>query len=87
MQPEILRDMMQASTQTDAADPGHRPLTPVQTRMLALLAEGNTSKEIANLMNVTTASVNHNLERASQRLGTRHRTEAVARALRLGIIT
>jgi len=87
MQPEILRDMMQASTQADGPEPGYRSLTPVQTRMLALLAAGNTSKEIANLMNVTTASVNHNLERASQRLGTRHRTEAVARALRLGIIT
>lgn len=87
MQQEILRDMMQAPAESNGAEPTHQPLTPIQTRMLTLLAEGHTSKEIANLMNVTTASVNHNLERASQRLGTRHRAEAVARALRLGLIT
>ncbi len=87
MQQEILYDMMQASARVDEASPGQRPLTPTQTRMLALLAEGKTSKEIAALMKVSTASVNHNLERASQRLGSRHRTEAVARAIRLGIIT
>lgn len=46
----------------------------MQTRMLALLSEGYTSKEIARLMNGTTASVNHNIEHASQRLGARHRT-------------
>ncbi|WP_020672462.1 helix-turn-helix transcriptional regulator [Amycolatopsis nigrescens] len=86
MQPEILRDMMQAPTKSEAGE-SRRPLTAVQTRMLALLADGHTSKEIAHLMNVTTASVNHNLERASQRLGTRHRAQAVARALRLGLIT
>jgi DNA-binding NarL/FixJ family response regulator len=86
MQPEVLRDMMQAPIQPNGGEPAW-PLAAVQTRMLALLANGHTSKEIAALMNVTTASVNHNLERASQRLGTRHRAEAVARALRLGVIT
>jgi DNA-binding NarL/FixJ family response regulator len=86
MQPEILRDITQAPAQPDDANPG-QPLTAMQKRILALLAEGHTSKEIAQLMNVTTASVNHNLERASQRLGTRHRAALVARALRLGLIT
>ncbi|NUT53997.1 MAG: response regulator transcription factor [Saccharothrix sp.] len=87
MQPEILHDLMRVPAEPDGARPGLQPLTPIQTRMLALLAAGHTSKEIATLMNVTTASVNHNLERASQRLGTRHRAEAVARALRLGLIS
>jgi DNA-binding NarL/FixJ family response regulator len=86
MQPEILRDMMQVSQQRNGAN-HQQPLTAMQLRMLSLLAEGNTSKEIASLMNVTTASVNHNLERASQRLGARHRAAAVARALRQGLIT
>jgi DNA-binding NarL/FixJ family response regulator len=87
MQPEILRDMMQAQTSPATEEAGRPRLTAVQTRALTLLAEGHTSKEIARLMNITIASVNHNLERASQRLGTRHRAEAVARAFRLGLIS
>lgn len=86
MQPEILQDMMRARAQQSNGSNG-QPITPVQKRMLSLLSEGHTSKEIAQLMSVTTASVHHNLERASRKLGTRHRAEAVARALRLGIIT
>lgn len=86
MQPEILQDMMQAQTRQSDGEQVPQPITPVQKRMLALLAEGHTSKEIAQQLNVTTASVHHNLERASRRLGTRHRAEAVARALRLGLI-
>jgi DNA-binding NarL/FixJ family response regulator len=87
MQPEILHDLMQARTQPNNGRPSQQPISPVQKRMLTLLAAGHTSKEIAQLLNVTTASVHHNLERASRRLGTRHRAEAVARALRLGLIS
>jgi len=87
MQPEILRDMMQARTPADAPDRDHQRLTAAQTRMLMLLSEGYTSKEIARMVQSSSASVNHHIERASQQLGARHRTEAVARALRLGIIT
>jgi DNA-binding NarL/FixJ family response regulator len=87
MQPEILRDMMQMRARVNAADRDHQRLTAAQTRMLALLSKGYTSKEIARQMQSTSASVNHHIERASQQLGARHRTEAVARALRLGIIT
>lgn len=87
IQPEILRDMMQARTGSNGEGHVRQPLTPTQTRVLALLSQGYTSKEIASMMRGTTASVNHNIERASQRLGARHRAEAVARALRLGIIT
>jgi DNA-binding NarL/FixJ family response regulator len=87
MQPEILRDMMQARTRADEPDRGYQRLTAAQTRMLMLLSEGYTSKEIARMVQSSSASVNHHIERASQQLGARHRTEAVARALRLGIIT
>lgn len=86
MQPKILRDMMQNPSDPNGAETT-QPLTAAQTRMLVLLATGHTSKEIAQQMNVSTASVNHNLERAAQRLGAKHRAEAVARALRLGLIT
>lgn len=86
MQPEILQDMMRTPVRPGDGLAG-TPITAVQTRMLGLLAEGHTSKEIASTLNVSTASVNHQLERAAQRLGARHRTEAVARALRLGLIS
>lgn len=87
MQPEILHDLMQTRATPDGAHGGLQLLTATQTRTLALLSEGYTSKEIARVMHATTAGVNHTIERAAQRLGARHRAEAVARALRLGIIT
>jgi DNA-binding NarL/FixJ family response regulator len=87
IQPVILRDMMHGQA---GSGPGADPLlslTAAQVRALTLLAAGHTSKEIAHVMHLTTAAVNHTLERAAQRLGARHRAESVARAFRLGLIT
>jgi DNA-binding NarL/FixJ family response regulator len=86
IQTVIFRDLMNGRTTTATDHDGRLLLTATQVRALNLLAEGHSSKEIARLMNITTASVNHTLERASQRLGARHRAQAVAQALRLGLL-
>jgi DNA-binding CsgD family transcriptional regulator len=61
-------------------------LSEAQIRVLALLAEGYVSKEIARATGTTTVAVNHLIERATRRLEAAHRTHAVARAIRLGLI-
>jgi DNA-binding NarL/FixJ family response regulator len=86
VQPEILGELMRQRTDDDAKHDEDQALSPMQTRMLSLLADGYSTKEIAQVMQVTTAAVNHSIERAAQRLGAKHRSQAVARALRLGII-
>lgn len=49
-------------------------------------ASGKTSAEIAEIMQLSEHTVNHYLNRATKKLDTVNRTQAVAKALRLGII-
>jgi DNA-binding NarL/FixJ family response regulator len=62
-------------------------LTSTQLLILKLVADGHTTKEISRARNLTAAAVNHAVERAAHLLGTSHRAEAVAKALRLGLIS
>jgi DNA-binding NarL/FixJ family response regulator len=87
IQPAILREMMNGEPPDKSESNGHLPLTATQERALTLLADGHTSREIATSMHLSTAAVNHTLERAAQRLGARHRAESVAMAFRRGLIT
>lgn len=86
IQTDIFRDLMNGRTASGVQGAEKLRLTAAQLRALDLLASGHSSKEIARVMNITTASVNHMLERASCRLGARHRAQAVASALRLGLL-
>jgi DNA-binding NarL/FixJ family response regulator len=61
-------------------------LTETQLRSLDLLANGYSSKEIARITGMTMAAVNHSIERATKRLGASHRTQAVANAIKLGLV-
>jgi DNA-binding NarL/FixJ family response regulator len=61
-------------------------LTEAQLRTLELLADGHSSKEIARITGMTMAAVNHSVERATKRLGATHRTQAVANAIKLGLV-
>ena len=49
-------------------------------------AAGKTSSEISHILNLSEHTVNHYLNRATRKLDTVNRTQAVAKALRMGII-
>jgi LuxR family transcriptional regulator, quorum-sensing system regulator BjaR1 len=49
-------------------------------------AAGKTSAEIADILGLSEHTVNHYLNRAAKKLDTVNRTQAVARALRIGLI-
>lgn len=53
---------------------------------LKLTSAGKTSAEIADILGLSEHSVNHYLNRAAKKLGTVNRTQAVAKALRIGLI-
>ncbi|HEX9891844.1 MAG TPA: helix-turn-helix transcriptional regulator [Actinomycetota bacterium] len=61
-------------------------LTPRQHEVLALVAEGRTTGEIARQLDLSPHTVKNYLERIYERLGARDRTQAVAMALREGIL-
>ncbi len=61
-------------------------LTPQERACVEWTAAGKTSNEIADILALSKHTVNHYLNRAADKLGTSNRTQAVAKALRLGII-
>jgi DNA-binding CsgD family transcriptional regulator len=61
-------------------------LTDRETDCLNWTAAGKTSAEIAEILGLSEHTVNHYLNRAAKKLDTVNRTQAVAKALRVGLI-
>ncbi|MDB5526165.1 MAG: rhiR [Rhizobium sp.] len=62
-------------------------LTQREIDCLNWTAAGKTSIEISNILSLSEHTVNHYLNRATKKLDTVNRTQAVAKALRMGIIS
>lgn len=62
-------------------------LTPRETEVLRWTAEGKTSNEIAVIAGLSEHTVNHYVTLATQKLGCSNRTQAVVRAIRLGMFS
>jgi DNA-binding NarL/FixJ family response regulator len=71
---------------TRIAAPATR-LTQRELDVLGLLAEGLPHEEIGRRLGISSETVRTHLRKASDRLGASTRTQAVATALRLGLIT
>lgn len=61
-------------------------LTPAEVRVLSLIAEGHTNKEIAVRLSVTEDAVKGQVRNILSKLGANDRTQAVTIGLRRGII-
>jgi DNA-binding NarL/FixJ family response regulator len=61
-------------------------LTPRLVDVLHLVAEGRTTEDIAAKLGLSPYTVKNYMERIFERLGARDRAEAVAIALRAGIL-
>ncbi len=61
-------------------------LTDREIDCLTWTAAGKTSAEIADILGLSEHTVNHYLNRAAKKLDTVNRTQAVAKALRIGLI-
>jgi DNA-binding CsgD family transcriptional regulator len=55
-------------------------LTPVEGRVLALVAQGYSDQEIAHLLSISVHTAKHAVRSSLVRLGARNRTEAAVRA-------
>jgi DNA-binding CsgD family transcriptional regulator len=67
--------------------PAPPPLTPRELEVLELAAEGRTGPSIAEDLFVSPATVRTHFEHIYEKLGVGDRAAAVARAMRLGLIT
>ena len=61
-------------------------LTDRETEVLRLLAEGYSTREIAQLLHLAEGTVKNHISMILQKLGARDRTHAVLRALREGVL-
>ncbi len=64
----------------------HQALTPRESQVLQLLAEGLTNKAIAQQLAISEHTVKFHVNALMDKLGAQSRTEAVVRATRLGLI-
>jgi len=74
------RPLAKPQTETDST------LTPRESQILRLLADGHSNKALANKLFVTENTVETHLRRIYGKLGIRSRTQAVAKALENGLI-
>jgi DNA-binding NarL/FixJ family response regulator len=62
-------------------------LTGRELSILELLAEGSTNKEIAGMLNISDNTVRHHVNNIMEKLQVSDRTEAVATAIRSGVLS
>jgi DNA-binding NarL/FixJ family response regulator len=81
----LLEDYMRKLQRTGAED-SYELLSPREREILQLVAEGNSSKEIANLLNLSVYTVETHRARVMQKLNLRGIPELTLYAVRKGII-
>jgi DNA-binding NarL/FixJ family response regulator len=64
-----------------------RPLSPRETSVLQLMAEGATNKEIAERLLITAGTTRTYVEAVLGKLGARSRSHAAAIGVQAGLIT
>jgi DNA-binding NarL/FixJ family response regulator len=77
----LVRDFVERGGQT-----GYDPLTPRELEVLKLIAEGKTSKEIAELLVLSIKTVERHRADILHRLGMRDRVDLTRYAIRRGLI-
>lgn len=84
---EVLLDRAPRVAETIVTDPTDRgALTAAQLRVLRQIADGKSTEETAAALGVSPATVRTHVEHVLERTGTHGRTEAVAWALRRGLL-
>jgi len=71
---------------TLAASPSN-PLTPREMEVLALLASGMTNKQVAQELHLSLSTVKRHLEHIMYKLKVPDRTQAVVKAIEMGLIS
>ena len=91
----LLRRLVAERTEQEEGPPGPSrageqphvfPLTPRELEVLGLVRLGLTNRQIATRLVISVGTVKNHVEHIIQKLGTSDRTQAVVRALELGIL-
>ena len=83
---ERLPDVLRAGSPTTGGDGPTEPLTAREEEVLALLAEGRSNREIATALAISPHTAKFHVDRILLKLDASSRTDAVVRAVRLGLL-
>jgi DNA-binding NarL/FixJ family response regulator len=90
MSPEIAGAVLAEASRTAAAGSSSAPAEEIISRreaeVLQLIAEGASTTEVAERLYISVKTVKNHLASAYQKLDSRDRTQAVLRAVRMGIV-
>ena len=86
MSPEVARSVIRLFQRVRPPKHADHQLTPHQTRLLKLLADGHNYKTAAAELGVTVDTIAFHLRHIYEKLQVHSKSEAVAKALRHGII-
>ena len=65
----------------------NEPLSPTEVRVLRMIADGNSNKDVAAQLGITEEAVKGQVRNILSKLGARDRTHAAVLAMKRGIIT
>jgi DNA-binding NarL/FixJ family response regulator len=87
LDPEVARSAMEGAGQATSgdADP-YESLTDREKQVLKLVAEGNSNKEVAELLGISVKTAMSHREHVMEKLNVHNRTELVRFALKKGVI-
>lgn len=86
MSPEVARRVISLFTRVRPPQKSDYDLTPHEVRLLQLLAEGHNYKTAATELNVSSNTVAFHMKHIYEKLHVHSKSEAVAKALRSGIV-
>ena len=87
LNPEIATTVLSRLSELSGGDGNSAGLTVTEVRTLEMLRDGATNPDIARAMSVSPNTVKSRLSRIYEKLSVTSRTQAVAEALRRGLIT
>ena len=80
----LIRDHLERTRRGEAGL--HDPLTPRETEVVKLIAEGHTSREIGELLNISDKTVERHRASVLEKLGLRDRVALTLYAVRRGLV-
>jgi DNA-binding NarL/FixJ family response regulator len=86
MSPEVANRVISLFRDFRPAQPASHNLTPHETRLLKLLAEGHNYKTAAREFNVSVNTIAFHMKHIYEKLHVHSKSQAVAKALRAGIV-
>jgi DNA-binding NarL/FixJ family response regulator len=86
MSPEVARRVVALFRQIRPAEHADHNLTPHEIRLLKLLMDGHTYRSAAAQLGITTHTISFHLRQIYSKLQVHSKSEAVARAMRAGVI-